>query len=120
MLTSNDNYASVFNTLNLVKKYATLSSLQLSLSKTCVCFIGGLPGADTLNKFTSFGLETENFCTSFVFLGYKFDCEDLYSGIHDLFEQKTDKIKTIFEAYSQSKTLTFAGRKAIANALCIS
>ena len=56
MLTSNDNYASVFNTLNLVKKYATFSSLQLSLSKTCVCFIGGLPDNDILNKFTSFGL----------------------------------------------------------------
>ena len=69
MLTSNNNYASVFHTLDLVKKYATFSSLQLCLSKTCVCFLEGLPDNDILNDFISFGLEKENLCTSFIFLG---------------------------------------------------
>ena len=120
MLTSDNDYASIFQTLDLVKRYATISSLQLSLPKTCVCFLGALPAENIMNAFISFGLERENLCTSFDFLGYRFNCADLHSGVNELFEQKTEKIKTIFTAYSQCKSLTLAGRKVIANSLCAS
>ena len=120
MLTSENNYASVFQTLEIVKQYSKFSSLKLSLSKTSVCFMKKLPDTDILNSFLEYGLESDNLCTNFTFLGYNFNCEDLYLGINELFLQKTEKIKTIFTAYSQSKSLTISGRKAITNSLCTS
>ena len=85
MLTSDNEYASIFQNLDLVKNYANISSLQLSLPKTCICFVGKLPAKKIINSFLSYGLERKNLCTSFDFLGYRFNCVDLQSGVNELF-----------------------------------
>ena len=93
MLTSDNNYASIFQTLELVKEHSKFSSLKLSLPKTSVCFMEKLPETNILNSFLDYGLESDNLCTNFNFLGYNFNCSDLYLGINELFVQKLKESK---------------------------
>ena len=120
MLSSEDAYQSVFTTLDLVKDFSKISALQLSLGKTSVCFPGGLPNEATIDRFVEYGLERSNLGLYFSFLGFDFDCSDLHEGVRKMIIAKTERIKIIFNTYDQNKSLTLAGRRLIANSLCLS
>ena len=54
-----------FETLDIVKDFSKISSLQLSLHRTSVCFPNGLPNKGVLDRLVDYGLERENLGLSF-------------------------------------------------------